>query len=268
MPRSGCSNCSRVAREGWIGIVANERMVPILPCASIDVMREFWVLLGFEVTYRQVKPNPYLAVRREDLELHYFGMDGFRPEDSYGTCLVLVDDTEPLFEALAAGLRSRFGNLPFTGFPRITRPRRRKNAGNLTGFSLIDPSGNWIRVTRREGPGQAADAVHSTGGRLARVLENAIVLADSKGDYEQAAKILGGVLSRERDASAVDRVEALAYLAELSVRLRRIDRARELLDEIDGLEQSEAERRTAARALAHALDLRTSVVDKPGVAEP
>ena len=65
--------------------MAGERMIPLLPCASIDVIADFADALGFEVTYRQTRPNPYLALRREGIELHYFGMDGFRPEDSYGT---------------------------------------------------------------------------------------------------------------------------------------------------------------------------------------
>ena len=62
--------------------VAGERMIPLLPCASIDEIADFVRALGFAVTDRQVRPNPYLALRREDIELHYFGIDGFRPEDS------------------------------------------------------------------------------------------------------------------------------------------------------------------------------------------
>ncbi|TGJ97203.1 hypothetical protein DLJ96_04140, partial [Actinotalea fermentans ATCC 43279 = JCM 9966 = DSM 3133] len=129
--------------------MANETMVPLLPCASIDEIHDFAVALGFEVTYRQTRPNPYLALRRGGIDLHYFAMDGFRPEDSYGSCLVVVDDTEPLYEAWAAGLRALHGKLPLSGFPRITRPRRRANAGGLSGFSLVDPAGNWLRVVRR-----------------------------------------------------------------------------------------------------------------------
>jgi hypothetical protein len=119
-------------------------------------------------------------------------MDGLKPEDSYGSCLVLVEDTEPLFDAFAAGLRTQFGKLPLTGFPRITRPRRRKNAGNLSGFSLIDPSGNWIRVMHVmpvAEPDTSAEAEVSPGGRLAQTLANAIVLADSKGDVVQRESV-------------------------------------------------------------------------------
>ncbi|MEK8228763.1 hypothetical protein NKG05_26365 [Oerskovia sp. M15] len=41
--------------------MANESMVPLLPCASIDEISDFATALGFEVTYRQTRPNPYLA---------------------------------------------------------------------------------------------------------------------------------------------------------------------------------------------------------------
>jgi hypothetical protein len=229
------------------------RTVPLLPCASIDEIADFFQSLGFEVTYRQVRPNPYLGLRRDDLELHYFGMDGFRPEDSYGTCLVLVDDTEPLFEAFAAGLRASYGKLPLSGFPRITRPRRRKNAGNLSGFSLVDPSGNWIRVIRD------APAQESAGGRLADALANAVVLADSHGDDAQAYKILAGAVRRVADPDRVELVEAQAYLAELAVRRGDTDQAREHLAAVYAVELTEQDREAVAQALDAADELAGSL---------
>jgi hypothetical protein len=229
------------------------RTVPLLPCASIDEIADFFQSLGFEVTYRQVRPNPYLGLRRDDLELHYFGMDGFRPEDSYGTCLVLVDDTEPLFEAFAAGLRASYGKLPLSGFPRITRPRRRKNAGNLSGFSLVDPSGNWIRVIRD------APAQESAGGRLADALANAVVLADSHGDDAQAYKILAGAVRRVADPDRVELVEAQAYLAELAVRRGETDQAREHLAAVYAVELTEHDREAVAQALDAADELAGSL---------
>lgn len=243
--------------------MANESMVPLLPCASIDEIGDFAAALGFEVTYRQTRPNPYLALRREGIDLHYFGIEGFRPEDSYGSCLVVVDDTEPLYDAWAAGLRAAHGRLPLSGFPRITRPRRRANADGLSGFSLVDPAGNWIRVVRRAADGPAGDTVdpaEATGSvsdvpaggvdaaelgaalegesRLLRAVSNAVVQADSRGDVGQAAKILDGALRREEalgdaGASARDRVEAQAYRAELAVRLDDAGTARRMLDEVD-----------------------------------
>lgn len=223
------------------------RTVPLLPCSSIDEIRDFYLPLGFEVAYYQQRPNPCVALRRGDLDLQYFGMDGVVPEESYSTCLVLVDDTEPLFEAFAAGLRASFGKLPLSGFPRITRPRRRKNAGNLSGFSLIDPSGNWIRVMRDSSDGSAAGPVTSAGdgSRLAQAHANAVVLADSHGNAAQAAKILGGALGRaagDADADAVERFEALALLAELRVRLDDPAAARAAIADARTVELTDPER--------------------------
>jgi hypothetical protein len=194
-------------------------MVPLLPCASIDEMADFGQLLGLRVTYRQIRPNPYLALEGEDgLVLHYFGLPGLAPEDSYSSCVVIVEDTGALFDRFAAGLRSEYGKLPMTGYPRITRPRRRKNADYRSGFSLIDPAGNWIRVIAAKAGPIAEPAAPEP---LARALDNAVVLADSHGDVAQAHKILAGALARHGgDASAQLRADAEAFLSELSERNR------------------------------------------------
>jgi hypothetical protein len=117
-----------------------------LPCADVDGITEFYAMLGFERTYCQLRPNPYVALRREDLHLHFFGIPGFDPERSYGSCVVQVPDIGGLFEAFAAGMRAVHGKLLVAGIPRLTRPRARKNAGGVTGFSVVDPGGNWIRI--------------------------------------------------------------------------------------------------------------------------
>jgi len=193
--------------------MVNEVTVPLLPCRDIDEIAAFYGVLGFRSTYRQTRPNPYVALRREDLHLHFFGMPEFDPADSYGTCLVLVEDIAALHRAFADGMRAAYGHVLVAGVPRMTRPRARKNADGVTGFSVIDPGGNWIRITTSR---PAAD--DAAGGRLARAMENAVVLADSHGDHAQAAKILDGALRKaDREADAAVLAEALAYRAELAL---------------------------------------------------
>ena len=104
-----------------------------------------------------------------------------------------------------------------SGFPRITRPRRRKNNANRTGFSLVDPSGNWIRVTAERSPVESSS--DASVSRLRAVVDNAVVIADSHGDAAQAAKILAGALARDATARPEERREAEEYLAELRERL-------------------------------------------------
>jgi hypothetical protein len=104
--------------------MADEIMIPILPCHSVNDMFEFYTALGFEITYRQEKPNVYGAVQRGGIQLHFFSMRGYDPAQSYSTCLVLVPDAEALRQAFVEGLRAHYGKLPASGIPRITRRDR------------------------------------------------------------------------------------------------------------------------------------------------
>jgi hypothetical protein len=176
----------RTPADDAFGAVADAaHMVPMLPCgdaeADLDEIVEFWEALGLRVTYRQRRPNPYVALGRGGLDLHYYGMPGWDPGLSHSTCAVVVADTAPVYERFAAGLRGRYGRLPLSGTPRITRPRRRANNAGLAGFSLVDPAGNWVRISRAPdtrvdaGAGGTTSWVSQGGGRLARAVENAVV---------------------------------------------------------------------------------------------
>ncbi|HJV13135.1 MAG TPA: VOC family protein [Propionibacteriaceae bacterium] len=215
------------------------RMVPMLPCRNIDEMADFWTSLGLTVTYRQVRPNPYLALRRNAIDLHYYAMDDVDPEQSYSTCAIVVSDTAPLHELFVEGMRARYGRAPLNGIPRITRPRRRANNAGLSGFSIIDPAGNWIRVTRSSDDAHQprsvdgrTEWVSAGGGPLARALENAVVMADSHGDEVQAHRTLAGALTRHLEAPVAERAGAWAYLAELRVRLDDAAGAKQAIDEV------------------------------------
>ncbi|WP_203838296.1 hypothetical protein [Winogradskya humida] len=88
----------------------------------------------------------------------------------------------------------------------------------MTGFSLVDPGGNWIRVTAAPTAAptaQPAPPHAAVGDRLAVALDNAVVQGDGRGAPAQAAKILDGALSRGSD-DPVTLVRALVYRAELA----------------------------------------------------
>ncbi|MBG0563597.1 bleomycin resistance protein [Actinoplanes aureus] len=241
--------------------MADEIAIPLLPCASIDVIADFYEALGFRIVYRQTRPNPYVGLQREDLQLHFFGMPEFEPENSYGTCAVLVPDIKALYRAFADGLRVRYGRVPLSGIPRMTRPRARKNNEGVTGFSVIDPGGNWIRISALPSA-EASPPVEApkAAGRLASTMENAVVLADSHGDHRQAARILDSAL-RKVDAGEdpVVVVEALAYRAELAVTLEDPEAARAALARVDETELTVEQRERAAEALANAAELRAGL---------
>jgi len=229
-------------------VAARARMVPMLPCGDVDAVASFWTSLGLELTYRQLRPNPYVSLERGGIALHYYGMPDWDPGLSHSTCAVAVPDTEPVYEAFAAGLRSLYGRLPVSGLPRITRPRRRANNAGLSGFSLVDPAGNWVRVTRApaaDEPGVETTAGAATpwasagGGAVARATENAVVVADSHGDVPQARRLLSGALRRAGADGTAPPVEelapALAYLVELCVRGKDPAAARGVLADLEAL---------------------------------
>ena len=186
--------------------MANEVTIPLLPCASIDEVAEFYVMLGFTVTYRQYRPNAYLSVRREEINLHFFGIPGYIAEESYSSCLIQVEDPRELYEAFAMGMRAVYGQVLLTGIPRMTRPRR-------DGFLFVDPGGNWIRVV------PAVREREPSRNGLTRALRNAVTLAGSHGAERQALKILEGALVREVHASEEERASALEFREELLERL-------------------------------------------------
>lgn len=226
--------------------MAGELTFPILPCRDLDESIAFYAVLGFECTYRQLRPNPYGVVVLEDLQIHLAGIDSFVPEHSYGSAIVVVPDADALYDSFARRLRGEFGKLPSAGIPRILRPRKRH--GTVRGFSVVDPGGNWLRISTLGDTEE--DAEPSTG--LERVIENAARQGDARGDDQFARRVLTNGLARFPDAAPSTRVLALAYLCELHIRVGDLDGARSSLAEAREIPIDESERSTAEDALAHA----------------
>ena len=234
--------------------MTNEVTVPLLPCASIDDIVTFYGVLGFRTTYKQRKPNPCVGLQREDLHLQFFEIAGFDPEQSYGSCLVLTSDIAELHRAFAAGMRAAYGKVLVSGMPRMTRPRARKNADGLGGFSVIDPGGNWIRVFQNAAT--TPTPAPAPAGRLAKALANAVVLADSKGDVGQAVRILDSALARpQADDDPVTHVEVLVYRAELAMVLHDRETATEMLARVEHIALNADETGRAAPTFEIAADL-------------
>jgi hypothetical protein len=236
--------------------VVGERLYPILPCADLDELLTFYAALGFSCTFRQTRPNPYAVVAFEEIQIHFSGIDGFDPTQSYGSTIIAVPDANELYERFAAGLRAAYGKLPSSGIPRILRPRPK--AGTVSGFSVVDPGGNWLRVYRLGDSEDEARSQPSTG--LARVVDNAARRADAQGDDRAARTLLANGLAKFVDAPLEARVRAFAYLAELEVRLgdalnarAALESARSLAGDITGPGHALSDE--LAAALAHALEI-------------
>lgn len=232
--------------------MANERTYPCLPCGDLDESIAFYESLGFKRTYRQVRPNPYAVVAREDLQIHLFGIEGFNPADSYGSVIVAVPDPDNLYRAFAAGLRSAHGKLPVAGIPRITRPR--KKYGTVRGFSVVDPGGNWLRISRL-GETEQDDSAEKAEG-LAQIIYVAARLGDAHGDEALALKTLeSGIARLGESAAASELAKAYLYRAELAVRTGDRELGRSSLAAAESLALTDAERAAVADELAHATEL-------------
>jgi hypothetical protein len=240
--------------------VPAESVIPLLPCRHLDEVLPFYTALGFDVTYRQERPNPYAAVRRGGIELHFFGVPEFDPAESMGSVIISSRDTAALHAAFAAGLRAAFGTVPASGIPRMTRPR--KMQGTRGGFTVVDPGGNWLRVTRAsdgDGEGGPQDQPAPSEGRLGRVVATAARQADAHGDEAAGIRVLETGLARHADAPPAQRLPALVYLAELRLRTGDRDGARSALAEVESLDLAPDERAALATDLATAAELTTII---------
>lgn len=231
--------------------MANERTYPILPCRELDESIAFYETLGFKKTYRQVRPNPYAVVAFEDIQIHLFGMDGFDPENSYGSVIIVVPNPDDLYRDFAARLREKYGKLPVAGLPRILRPR--KKYGTVHGFSVVDPGGNWLRISKL-GDSEPEESAEEGGG-LARILDVAARLGDAHGDEALALKTLENGLVRFPEAAPIERARAYLYRAQLAVRTHNHVLAQSSLNLVQSLELTADESVGIADELAHVTEL-------------
>jgi hypothetical protein len=229
--------------------MANERTYPCLPYPDLDQAIAFYKVLGFTRTYRQLKPNPYAVVAREEIRIHLFGMKNFNPADSYGSVIVVVPDPDALYEAFAAGLRTAYKKLPTAGIPRILRPR--KKFSTVRGFSVVDVGGNWLRISKL---GDREDAEEKSTG-LAGVIEVAARLGDAHGDETKALKALENGFQRFPDAPLLDQARALLYRAELAVRVHDQALAQSSLAAVHAFALNDDEQATIADEVAQTTEL-------------
>jgi catechol 2,3-dioxygenase-like lactoylglutathione lyase family enzyme len=187
--------------------------VPVLPCRALDDVLGFYEALGFEVTSRQERPNPYAATRWNCVDVHFYGDSDHAP-DRGAICLLLVDEVEELHERFRRSLRASLGRVPTSGLPRITRMRP-----GQTRFTVVDPAGNSVLfITHGEpDPHEEIRRLAATLSPLGKAIRNAEVLRDYKNDNAACARVLRGALARFVDADAAERARAAELLADLDV---------------------------------------------------
>jgi len=232
-----------------------DRMIPILPCRSIDDQLAFYEALGFEVTYRQKAPNVYASVQRGAIELHFFVLKGYEPESSYSSCYVIVSDVDRLHADFRAGLKRSLGRVPTRGIPRIGA------LGDMSygvrQFLLTDPGGNIIRIGQQLAVTDAAAARPTS--RLAKALDAATLLMHSKGDPETTARVLDAALADDADAPEALLVQARILRAEAAHALDDDALASRLLGEVADADLGPDEQQIIRDDLARADELRLTL---------
>ncbi len=241
------------------------KVIPIFPCKSIDEQTAFYQALGFELTYRQAKPNVYVCFRHRIAELHFFLLKGLEPSDSYSSCYVSVPDVDDVFREFREGLKKACGKIPVQGFPRIgklndlTEDRR---------FNLVDPAGNYLRIGQSHAAPRPISDERNEGGlpsRFAAAYETAYRLAYAKEDPAQAAKVLDLVFKKAEEASAALRYKACALRADIADAMDEPIVAEKYIREAERLPLSAREMEEAAvTAAAERLEELKSAWRQPG----
>lgn len=212
--------------------------VPVLWGGDLAETLGFYRTLGYTVTYEMTRPYVYGVVQRDGFDLHFGPTPkGATAEESNVGCLVLVGEVQSWHTEFTTALRAHYGRVPARGRPRITRFRP-----GQTRFTVVDPVGNTVIYIQRDEPDPEYGGSRTLTG-LARALDNARILRDSKNDDPAATRVLETALLRHAPtAPALDHARALAMLAEIAAAADNPDRVAELLEAVSALDLDPAGR--------------------------
>jgi len=129
------------AGENKVGY--QEKVIPIMGCPDIRAQVDFYKALGFEVLGLYTFPNPYAALKWQSIELHFYGSRKIVPSENPAICFLLVKDVDQVNRSFTEALKNRYGKIPRSGFPKITKVR------DLSGdrrFTLTDTGGNTLYI--------------------------------------------------------------------------------------------------------------------------
>jgi catechol 2,3-dioxygenase-like lactoylglutathione lyase family enzyme len=115
-----------------------ERPEPILPARNLDETRAFYEKLGFVPWHRGRGAWAYEIVSRGHLVVHFFEEPELTPGENETSCYWRVRDADRFHQEFARL------NLPSEGIPRLTPPV--DQPWGMREFTLVDPSGNLVRV--------------------------------------------------------------------------------------------------------------------------
>ncbi|GIP35658.1 hypothetical protein J2TS4_48680 [Paenibacillus sp. J2TS4] len=233
--------------------------IPIFPCRSIDEQLNFYQALGFELTYRQARPNLYACVRHRIVELHFFVLKQLDPANSYSMCYVSVPEVDAVYKEFCENLKKTYRKVPSKGFPRITKLN---NLAEDRRFNLIDPAGNRLLIGQKHASSEVIQddpyiVVHPS--RFTNAFETAYRLAYAKDEPAEAARVLDLVLSQAEEASAILRYKAYVLRADIAISMDDLNLARAFMGEADNLPLSDQEIREVTEAAERLNELKAAL---------
>ena len=232
--------------------------IPLLPCVSIDEQLSFYRAAGFDVTFRQTKPNAYACVSYAGVELHFFTLKSLNPSESYCMCYIRVADVDAVYRDIADSLKRAYGKLPTKGIPRITKPNTLTSDRR---FNIVDPGGNWLMIGQKldaTSERREREAAAEPDSKLARAYGMAYSLAYAKNDFAAAAKVLDAALARDESVAPALRYKALVLRADTAAALNEQPHAERLLDEAARIPLSDEDREAVEEARQRAGELEQS----------
>jgi catechol 2,3-dioxygenase-like lactoylglutathione lyase family enzyme len=220
---------------------------------------DFYQALGFEVTYRQAKPNLYACVRHRVAEIHFFVLKQLDPSNSYSMCYVNVPDVDAVYQRFCENLKKAFGKVPSKGHPRITKLN---NLAEDRRFNLIDPAGNRLLIGQKHDSSESTQndsyvVAHSS--RFTNAYETAYRLAYAKDEPAAAARVLDLIFAKEEETSTTIRFKAYVLRADIAVSMDEINLARNFITEADKLSLSEQDLGELSEATERLNELRASL---------
>ncbi len=118
-------------------------IIPILPCPDIKAQVKFYEQLGFEVLGVYTSPNPYAALKFEQMELHFYGTKQIPPDHNSSMCFIRVKDVDAVCQAFSTAMKQSLGRVPRSGVPKISKVR---DLADDRRFTLTDPGGNTFYI--------------------------------------------------------------------------------------------------------------------------
>jgi hypothetical protein len=124
----------------------------------------------------------------------------------------------------------------------------------VRGFTVIDPGGNWVRISKL-GESEEEDSAENADG-LAQIIYVAARLGDAHGDEARALKTLESGLTRFGEAAeAIELARAYLYRAELAVRTNDHELAQSSLAAAELLDLTDDEAAALADEFAHVTEV-------------